>query len=177
MHFDTVFIIYCRGIFINLRRPISEHHWCQVWGRSERSWFYEIPLSSISSKRHFILMVNDDKNPIGLKIGDAACRPSLGVSFVLQKVNQFVSVKHELVSDLFHVRPRTLSAFEPLISISSSSFRCLHALCKSRESVFHLTSYLQFTLFILLSETVWVPFPHLLPCNEIINSHSFSTMT
>ena len=26
MHFDTVFIIYCRGIFINLRRPISEHH-------------------------------------------------------------------------------------------------------------------------------------------------------
>ena len=34
----------------------------------------KVTLSYISSKMHFILMVNDDKNPIGSKMRDAACR-------------------------------------------------------------------------------------------------------
>ncbi|CAL8391558.1 unnamed protein product [Arctogadus glacialis] len=61
--------------------------------------------------------------------------------FCRKLINSLVSNRNLSVS-LFHVRPRTLSGFGPLISTISSLFRCFHSFCNSEEFVFHLHSFI-----------------------------------
>ena len=80
---------------------------------------------------------------MGSKMRAAACRTPRLVSllFCRKLINSLVSNRNSSVS-LFHVRPRTLSGFGPLISTISSLFRCFHSFCNSEEFVFHLHSFI-----------------------------------